>query len=520
MRAEAVDEFVSILAPQGSSLIPQTDDVLRDLALQRVFAQIDESAPRARNASRNLLTAAGVAYRQDVFRGLQNRELRAGVERYLAGLDEYAARAQTSSRALHPLEAQLWHLHSAASYVDAVIALRRGLESSTHTIGRGWCLLTDYLDGYLRSPAFTALASTTRAIGDELDRLRFNLLIDGPKVTVAAMDAESDLGEIVAATFDRFRSAEAVDHRSTFRTPRLDHVQVWILERVAQVHPEVFARLREFAESTASFDDARLTRLGDEVRFYLAYLDYVEPMCRAGLPMCFPTASAGATDVTVRGGWDLALGRRLTGAREALVLNDFDLIRPERIAVISGPNQGGKTTMARLFGQLHYLAAIGCPVPARAAWLPLVDRVLTVFEREERLDSLEGRLAAEIQRLATVFATATPNSAIVINEAFASTSLHDARILTADVLTRITELGAVAVCVTFIDEMSRLNQATVSYVSAVDPRDPVRRTFRIERRAADGRVYAHALAAEHRLNAEQIRQSIAAQAISTMKAIR
>jgi DNA mismatch repair protein MutS len=98
---------------------------------------------------------------------------------------------------------------------------------------------------------------------------------------------------------------------------------------------------------------------------------------------------------------------------------------------------------------------------------------------------------------------------VVVNESFSSTTVADALFIGARVLEKLLEIGALVVYVTFIDELSRLPEATVSMVAEVLPEGPSVRTFKLSRRPADGRAYAMALARKHGLSYNELKQRVA-----------
>jgi DNA mismatch repair protein MutS len=112
-------------------------------------------------------------------------------------------------------------------------------------------------------------------------------------------------------------------------------------------------------------------------------------------------------------------------------------------------------------------------------------------------------------RLHEILEQTSERSILIMNESFGSTAVADALRVGRQVLERVIELDMICVCVTFVDELSELGDATVSMMSTVEAGDPTRRTFRVIRKPADGLAYAVALARQHELGYDQLKQRIA-----------
>lgn len=448
-----------------------------------------------------------IRYRQEVMRDLEDETALATIKSFaedMVVVRRYLAMVEKLDFELHK---KGWFLEAALLYTEAVSNLARDL-ARADLRSRGLLQFRAYAVAYVQSEAFQALAAEARQVKEALSAITYGLVIQPGRFSVRRYEGEADYSVEVEKTFAKFKEGKGKDY--TVRLNErwgMSHIEAIILAFVARLHPEPFAALDRFWEVHSQFLDETIVTFDREVQFYVAYLEFIAPIKRKGLPFCYPQVSA-SREVCVHDGFDLALALARLPSKEPVVPNDFFLDEPERVIVVSGPNQGGKTTFARMFGQLHYLASLGCPVPGREARLALFDQIFAHFEREEDIHNLRGKLEDDLVRIRGILAQATSQSILIVNEMFASTTLQDALFLSQDIMARVLELDCLCVWVTFLDELSRLSEKTVSMVSTVDPDDPSIRTFRIVRKPADGLAYAISLAEKHRLTYRQIKERI------------
>jgi len=449
-----------------------------------------------------------IEYRHAVMRDLDNASLYDCVAAFAGKMRDVREHLKQSRKTYYKEQKEAWFVDAVEVYCETVNAFLVEL-GNANPASRGFLGFRHYLDGYVRSARFSSLFSQVRKLKADLAEVEYCVVIKGAGFTVRTYEGEADYSVEVEQTFEKFKQGAPKDYRVKFSAGvEMNHIEAKVLEFVSKLHPEIFATLAEFCSRNGNFVDRTIAVFDREVQFYFSYLEYLTALKRAGLQFCYPRVSSTSREVYDYDGFDIALAHKLIKEGQSVVCNDFCLRGGERILVVSGPNQGGKTTFARAFGQLHYLASIGCPVPGKEADLFLFDQLFTHFEKEEKVENLRGKLEDDLIRIHDILGRATPRSIIVLNEIFTSTTIQDETFLSEKVMERIAGLGLLCVWVTFVDELASFGPQVVSMVSTVVPENPALRTFKILRRPADGLAYAMAIAQKYRLTYRSITERI------------
>ena len=449
-----------------------------------------------------------IQYRHEVMQELENEILMGYIKSFAEKMVIVRRYLYHADKLEFKYHKEGWFLEAANLYCDAINDLVHNL-SRIDLKSRGFLSFRHYVTNYANSDSFTSLLAETEKLKTALSTIKYCVIIKDRTVRVRKYEAETDYSVEVEETFAKFKQGVVKDYKVKLAIAAgMNFVEAQILDFVAKLYPDIFASLDDFYAKHSHFLDETISVFDREIQFYIAYLEFISIFKRAGLKFCYPQISRTSKEVYNYEGFDLALANKLITEHSSVICNDFYLRDKERIFVVSGPNQGGKTTFARTFGQLHYLASLGCPVPGKESQLFLFDNLFTHFEKIENIKDLRGKLEGDLVRVYDILNRATPNSIIIMNEIFTSTALKDAVFLSKKVLERIIQLDLLCVCVTFIDELASLSEKTVSMVSTIVPENPALRTYKILRKPADGLAYAISIAEKYRLTYESLKGRI------------
>lgn len=204
--------------------------------------------------------------------------------------------------------------------------------------------------------------------------------------------------------------------------------------------------------------------LSRELGFYLGAAAVQRAWAESGVPVTNPRIlDKRARRAAIRQSFNTTLLMR--AGREAIVPNDIVSDGDRNLFVITGPNNGGKTTYIRQVGQMYWLAHLGMAIPAEEAQMSLIDALFTSFATEDDTTEGTGLYLTELRRIAQFTRPAagqprmTPYSLVFFDE-FANGTDHEESVRrTRIVLDYLSKKGVTAYFTTHKHEIAALTAA-------------------------------------------------------------
>ena len=193
------------------------------------------------------------------------------------------------------------------------------------------------------------------------------------------------------------------------------------------------------------------TMLRREVGFYVGCLNLHEQLSRKGEPVCFPEpTAAGEPVLTCRGLYDVCLSLRLD---DRVVGNDVEAGN-KSLVIITGANQGGKSTLLRSFGLAQLMMQCGMFVPAELFRANVCHGLFTHYKREEDADMNSGKLDEELRRMSDIADTIRSNCMLLFNESFAATNEREGSQIARQIVRALLESGIKVFFVTHLFDLA------------------------------------------------------------------
>jgi hypothetical protein len=192
-------------------------------------------------------------------------------------------------------------------------------------------------------------------------------------------------------------------------------------------------------------------RLHTELAFYICCLNLHVRLESLDAPLCYPDAQSVGVGVWRGDGlYDPSLALSLGSAPvgNALAADGVNLV------VITGANQGGKSSFLRALGLAQVMMQAGMFVAAKSFAAGLRTGVFTHYKREEDVRMTHGKFDEELARMSGLIDSIRPGALVLFNESFASTDEREGSEIARQIVAALRERGVKVCFVTHLYEFA------------------------------------------------------------------
>jgi hypothetical protein len=191
--------------------------------------------------------------------------------------------------------------------------------------------------------------------------------------------------------------------------------------------------------------------LSAELAFYVCGLNLRDKLAGMDAPICMPTtAPMGARALECNGLYDVCLALSLNHNPVGNAVNADG----KGLMIITGANQGGKSSFLRAVGLAQLMMQCGMFVGAYAFTGELCTGLFTHYKREEDATMQRGKFDEELARLSDIVGAITPGATLLCNESFAATNEHEGSEIARQVVTALLEQHVRILFVTHLYEFA------------------------------------------------------------------
>ena len=440
-------------------------------------------------------------YRRAVYADIKKEGVYEALNCFMEKMRERNHAEENCHAVFYPMQKHVWFVLEVGTYCDACTGLHEAMQGVAFT-SEGMQALKTELAEYVGSEEYKKMQDAVRTLRDELATFHITLVYENDRIIVKE--------EKQAGTYEDFLRQAFGEKKDAIKSPflksmNLTNLEQEIVEIFRKKHGKFVASAKKFYDVYEDYDKEWIFRFSEEVPFYLSYHQFRDVMISLGYTFTAPTVDESA-DMKASGLYDLALAMVNSRQGKEVISNALEYYDKEQFFVLTGPNQGGKTTFARSLGQLVYFTKIGLDVPAQIANVHHFTRILTHFSVEESVETGRGKLKEELVRLKPMMAEQSDGAFVIINELFTTAANYDACLMGKKVLEHFITEGCRGIYVTHLKELTEGTDGVVSLRAMLDENRI--QSFRIIRKEADDSACAQNQVNKYNLTYEQLKKRL------------